>query len=481
MSMESVAAATIPIGSAPARLLIVEDEAIVARDLQGRLKRLGYEVCAIVASGAGAIEAAAGHRPDLVLMDIVLKGDMDGIEAAEVISRDYQIPVVFLTAYADQQTLQRAKLTVPLGYIVKPFTERELRVMLEINLYRASAEARLRQAMEALRVNEARFRTVIDTAYEGILLVDEEGFIQILNPAARRMFGWGDEAIGETVDRLIAFCGQAALPEGAADLAANLSKFSGVSREVEGRCKDGATFPMDLALGETSQLGRRLFVGVARDITERKRAEVTQRVLIEELNHRVNNTLATVQAFAAQTLRSSKEPTRFVENFTGRIQALAGAHKLLTRTTWTGADVGALVRAQLEIACNLEPDRAICSGPEVMVDPQRAVHLGLVLHELCINAARYGALSGPKGQVTVSWALLAESGAPSELKLNWIESGGPPAAPPVSRGFGTTLIEHSLKHIGAQVKLGFPPSGVTCEILLPIPERPLVPDGREKD
>ena len=115
-----------------------------------------------------------------------------------------------------------------------------------------------------------------------------------------------------------------------------------------------------------------------------------------------------------------------------------------------------------------------------MVDPQRAVHLGLVLHELCINAARYGALSGPEGQVTVSWAL-AESGATTELKLNWIESGGPPAAPPASRGFGTTLIEHSLKHIGAQVKLGFPQSGVTCEILLPIPERPLVPDGREKD
>jgi CheY-like chemotaxis protein len=137
MSTENTATATLPAGRA--RLLIVEDEAIVARDLQGRLKRLGYQVCAIVASGAGAIEAASQHRPDLVLMDIVLKGEMDGIEAAEVISRDYEIPVVFLTAYADQQTLQRAKLTVPLGYIVKPFTERELGIMLEINLYRGAA------------------------------------------------------------------------------------------------------------------------------------------------------------------------------------------------------------------------------------------------------------------------------------------------------------------------------------------------------
>ncbi len=474
MSMDSNSAATIRTSDGHARLLIVEDEAIVARDLQGRLKRLGYEVCAIVASGAGAIEAAAQHRPDLVLMDIVLKGDMDGIEAAEVISRNYQIPVVFLTAYADQQTLQRAKLAVPLGYIVKPFTERELGIMLEINLYRASSEAQLRHSIEALRVSEARFRTVIDTANEGILLVDDEGLVQILNPAARRMFGWGDEAIAETADRLIAFGDQDLFPVAAAGLAANLSKFGGVSREVEGRRKDGTTFPMDFTVAEASQFGRRLYVGVAHDITERKRAEMTQRVLIEELNHRVNNTLATVQAFAAHTLRNSNDPMQFVESFTGRIQALAGAHKLLTRSTWTGTDIGALVRAQLEMAGELGPDQAVCMGPEVIVEPQLAVHLSLALHELCINAAKYGALSAPEGRLTVSWAL-ANNGAGSELKLSWIESGGPPVAQCVSRGFGATLIEHGLKHIGGRVKLGFPASGVTCEIVLP-----MTANGREK-
>jgi PAS domain S-box-containing protein len=398
MSPEHTTTATTPMPARRARLLIVEDEAIVARDLQGRLKRLGYEVCAIVASGAGAIEAASQHRPDLVLMDIVLKGDMDGIEAAEVISRDYEIPAVFLTAYADQQTLQRAKLAVPLGYIVKPFTERELGVMLEINLYRAAAEARLRQSMAALRVSEARFRTVIDTAQEGILLIDDEGLVQILNPAARRMFGWGNEAIGEAVDRLIGFGDQHA----AGSFAANLSKFSGVSHEVEGRHKDGTTFPMDLTVGETSQLGQRLFVGIARDISERKQAEKTQRVLIDELNHRVRNTLATVQAFAAQTLSRSKDPVRFAESFTGRIQALASAHTLLTRTTWTGAELGALIRAQLAAGCDAEGDRLVCSGPEVILDPQLAVHLGLALHELCINAVKYGALSVPEGRLTVS-------------------------------------------------------------------------------
>jgi two-component sensor histidine kinase len=141
----------------------------------------------------------------------------------------------------------------------------------------------------------------------------------------------------------------------------------------------------------------------------------------------------------------------------------------LTQTTWSGADIGALVRAQLEIAGELGPDRAVCSGPEVIVDPQLAVHLSLVFHELCINAAKYGALSSPEGRVTVMWEL-AKTGAAQELVLNWVESGGPPVTPPAGRGFGTMLIAHGLKHMGARVKLDFPASGVTCEIELPMRE-----------
>jgi two-component sensor histidine kinase len=238
---------------------------------------------------------------------------------------------------------------------------------------------------------------------------------------------------------------------------------------------------MDLTVGEASQLGHRLFVGIARDISERKQAEKTQRVLIDELNHRVRNTLATVQAFAAQTLSRAKDPVHFAESFNGRIQALASAHTLLTRTTWTGAELGTLIRAQLAAGCDVEDDRLVCSGPGVILDPQLAVHLGLALHELCINAVKYGALSVPEGRLTVSWALV-KSDTSTELKLDWIESGGPPVAAPASRGFGTALIEHGLTHTGARVKLGFPATGVICEIVLPIEER-LRPasDGQQDD
>lgn len=131
-----------------AKLLIVEDEEIVAFDIESALKGLDYEVSAIVASGEEAIAAAAKTQPDLVLMDIMLKGSIDGIEAAREIRRLFYIPVIYLTAYADISTLQRAKITEPFGYLIKPFEENELQTTVEIALSRHQAEERIRQALE---------------------------------------------------------------------------------------------------------------------------------------------------------------------------------------------------------------------------------------------------------------------------------------------------------------------------------------------
>ncbi|MBD3886491.1 response regulator [Phormidium tenue FACHB-886] len=130
------------------RILVVEDERVVARDIEKRLKKLGYLVPASVASGEAALEKVAELRPDLVLMDIRLKGPMDGIEAAEQIRADFDTPVIYLTAYADDATLQRAKVTEPFGYIVKPFDERDLQVAIEIALRRRLSETAIRVALE---------------------------------------------------------------------------------------------------------------------------------------------------------------------------------------------------------------------------------------------------------------------------------------------------------------------------------------------
>lgn len=133
----------------PIKILVVEDEIIVAEDIGFRLKKLGYIVTATVASGEEAIEKVTENQPDLVLMDIVLKGDMDGVTAAEKIRSKVDIPTVFLTAYADDKTLQRAKLTNPFGYIIKPFQQNDLRVAIEIALHRHEIETKMREALKA--------------------------------------------------------------------------------------------------------------------------------------------------------------------------------------------------------------------------------------------------------------------------------------------------------------------------------------------
>ena len=131
------------------KILVVEDEVIVAADIAGRLKKLGYAVTATVSSGEEAIEKVAENPPDLVLMDIVLKGHMDGVTAAEKIRINTNVPTVFLTAYADDKTLQRAKLTNPFGYIIKPFQQNDLRVAIEIALHRHEIETKMRQVLQA--------------------------------------------------------------------------------------------------------------------------------------------------------------------------------------------------------------------------------------------------------------------------------------------------------------------------------------------
>ncbi len=163
------------------RILVVEDESIVALDLQDRLESLGYDVPMPVASGEKAIEKAGELRPNLVLMDIQLQGRMDGVEAADHIRRAFGIPVIYLTANADHPTVQRAKVTEPFGYVIKPFEERELHTTIEVALYKHQAEHRLKES-------EERYRLLAELSPEAII-VQSDNSIVYANPAAASLFG----------------------------------------------------------------------------------------------------------------------------------------------------------------------------------------------------------------------------------------------------------------------------------------------------
>jgi PAS domain S-box-containing protein len=177
----------------PARILVVEDEAIVAMSIKDRLMELGYEVADIVSSGEDAIRAARQLMPDLILMDIVLKGKMDGVEAAGEIRRSLEIPVVYLTAYSDHAALKRAKVTVPYGYILKPFEQRELLINIEIALYRHNMERKLRDSEQWLLATMRLLGCAVITC-------DMTGRITFLNDGAAHLTGWrADEAMGRQI------------------------------------------------------------------------------------------------------------------------------------------------------------------------------------------------------------------------------------------------------------------------------------------
>ena len=181
---------------------------------------------------------------------------------------------------------------------------------------------------------------------------------------------------------------------------------------------------------------------IARDITARRRAEATQRQLIEELNHRVKNTLATIQAIAAQSLKRSPGPEAFVRSFGGRVQALGRAHDLLTAGEMAGAELGAILAAELGPGAD-DAARVAAEGPAALLEPRLAVQMALVLHELVSNARQHGALARPGGRVTVDWRI--EAGPEGRrLVLDWREQGAAPAPPETGTGFGVALIERSL-------------------------------------
>ncbi len=212
------------------------------------------------------------------------------------------------------------------------------------------------------------------------------------------------------------------------------------------------------------------FVGIFQDVTARKQAEDQQRFLLDELNHRVKNTLATVQSIAAQTLRSASSPAAFRDAFEGRLLALSKTHDLLTRNSWRDADLHELAKQELAPYRRNNDERVLIEGPAVDLPPRYAINLGLVLHELVTNAAKYGALSMPSGHVKLTWTIVRHPDRPAQLRLHWSESGGPPVEKPKHQGFGSRLIRRSIEgELAGYIVINFAPAGMSYDVSVPLP------------
>ena len=197
--------------------------------------------------------------------------------------------------------------------------------------------------------------------------------------------------------------------------------------------------------------------GASRDLSERKQAEEKQRLLANELNHRVKNSLATVQSIINQTLRGAEDVESARAAVDARIVALAGAHDLLTDRSWAGADLADIISSAL---APFVTNHIVLDGPSLHISPSQALALSLALHELATNATKYGALSRPEGRIQLSWKVLN-----GRLNLSWREVGGPPVVAPTRRGFGSRLIENALnRDLNGQSRMEFAPEGLHCWI-----------------
>lgn len=206
--------------------------------------------------------------------------------------------------------------------------------------------------------------------------------------------------------------------------------------------------------------------GVSLDITDRKRAEERQRILVAELNHRVKNTLAIVQSLALQTHRTTDSPMEFMEALNARVRALARAHDMLTENSWEGLMLKDVISRTLEpyAGDGATGHRIEVAGPPVRLNAQAAVVLNIAFHELVTNAAKYGAISAAGGAVAVVWTVDA-SLDPATIEIVWTEQGGPPVEQPSRRGFGSHVLETGIAHeLGGTVVLEFQRKGLVCRM-----------------
>ena len=178
-----------------AKILIIDDEVIIAKDLESRLKALGYVVCGKATNGLEALELVEKQQPDLVMMDIVIQGEMDGIDTAEVIRNKWGIPVVFQTAYADSERLKRAKLAYPFGYLLKPYQDKDLKVTVEMALYIGRVDAKRLKAERSLRQETALRKMLVHGSRDGIVVLDQAGKVYEVNQRFANLLGYEPEEI----------------------------------------------------------------------------------------------------------------------------------------------------------------------------------------------------------------------------------------------------------------------------------------------
>jgi PAS domain S-box-containing protein len=328
----------------------------------------------------------------------------------------------------------------------------------------------LRQEATMSAEHDARLASLIIENALGyaIFTMDLDGKVTAWSRGAEKVLGYSRaEAIG------MPFCVLFTAPDrqaGAATAELTKAKLHGRAEDTRWHLrKDGTRFwgnGMTMAVYNPELTG---LMKIVRDETPAKLAEDQRVLLLNELNHRIKNTLSTVQSITEQTLRAAQVDPLVRRDLTNRLMAVSDAHNVLVDENWAGADLGTIVRQAVSPHDHPAASKFMVDGPLVWLSPQQAVAIALVLHELATNALKYGALSTQGGHVEIAWNLAHDQFGARQVNLLWRESGGPPVSEPARTGFGTRLIAATFgKDSGGSARIDFRPEGVQCVISLPL-------------
>ena len=486
----------------PKKILAVDDSETYLQALGEALRAGRYDVV-LAHSGEEALELLAVQPVDCILLDLLMPG-VGGLETcrrlkAIPVMRD--IPVVMLTAVEDRETMieglgagaddfisKSSDFTVLQARVVaqlrrKQFEDENRRIreqILQKELEAAEAQAAIRladlhreiaardQELKTARA-QAKLRLALDAAKMGEVVFDLSAGAVVHTPGFMALFGCPGERMlsaDEIEGRYHPDDRQRIQAHQAAVVAGSAARY-----EIEHRViwPDGSVHWL-AGRGEMTGAGGEI-TAVYMDVTQRKLAEEHQKMMLDELNHRVKNSLATIQSIAFQTRRNAPTADEFDLSFDARLRALAGAHDLLSQKSWEGTALSEVLSQTL--APHMATDEAgqeniAFSGPAIHLGPNATITLGMAFHELATNACKYGALSSKRGRLSVQWRV-DRTVAPARVKLTWTESDGPKVETPRRRGFGSRLIKDGLaRELGADVTIDYDPAGLCCTIDLPV-------------
>lgn len=326
------------------------------------------------------------------------------------------------------------------------------------------------RAEAALREAQARLAVTYENVPAGIAEADRDGRLIRVNEAFVTITGYSRDELLELTFFDISHPDDVERDRSLYDaqVAGEIDNYVVEKRYVR---KDGQVIWVEVNASVVREEGGAFSYGVrmVQDITERKQSEQHRKLLLDELNHRVKNTLATVQALAAHTVRNATSAEDFRCRFEPRLLALSAAHDRLTKNDWRGANLSEIVRGELN-AHSGAGTRIRVEGPDIVLPPRVSLSLSMALHELATNALKYGALSVPDGRVDVRWSVGREEGTPypTKLQIDWVESGGPPAAEPAQQGFGSRLLRVTAAELKGETETLWTSDGLRWSLEFPL-------------